>query len=204
MPAPSSGVKTRNALLAAAKSFLGEGKADVSIQEIAGAAGVSVGSVYTYFPDKRLLFEAAAADAVMNDAPELTEIVGDFEDSALGVLAGILYASKRPSFAPQTSRIILAVGPLGFAHLADYFEAPRLALTKSVKAGLAKCEDIDAFLLALSGAYQNVLAHVYAGTAGPEMPERVVWLFAKQLGYTKKDFNKVIKYVNNFQGSTGG
>ena len=52
MPSPASGLKTRQALLDVAKHYLGEGNSDVSIQQIAKDAEVSVGSLYTYFKDK--------------------------------------------------------------------------------------------------------------------------------------------------------
>lgn len=198
MPSPASGQKTRQALLDVAKGFLGQGNSDVSIQEIASAAGVSVGSVYTYFKDKRVLFEQAAQDALMADTPVLSDIVEKWDDPALGLIAGILYASKRPSFAPETSRIILTVGPLGFANFGDYFEGPKNAIRDSISMGLAKCEDVDAYVMAMSGAYQNVLANVYAETTDPDMPERVMWLFAQQLGYSAADFKRVVEFVASY------
>lgn len=198
MPSPASGQKTRQALLDAAKVFLGEGNRDVSIQEIASAAGVAVGSVYTYFKDKNELFEIAAQDALLTDTPVLQQIVEAWDDPALGLLASVLYASKRPNFAPQTSRIILTVGPLGFANFGDYFEGPKNALRASIAMGKAKCDDVDAFSIAISGAYQNLLANVYAKTTDPEMPERVMWLFTRQLGYSRQEFDSVVKFVDDY------
>ena len=195
MPSPASGLKTRQALIDAAKEFLGRGERDVSIQEIAKRAEVSVGSVYTYFKDKNDLFDAAAADALMENVPQLEKILGGIDDSALGFLATGIWACRRPSFSPELARIILTVGPLGFARFDDYFQGPIQAIQNSVDRGLCHCEDIEAFVLAASGAYQNILAHVYAGTASDDLAERVYWQFAKQLGYSREQYQEVIDYV---------
>lgn len=195
MPAPSSGIKTRQALIEAAQSFLGQGNSDVTIQQIADAAGVSVGSLYTYFGDKRELFDAAAADALMANVPELQRVLSGIDDPALGFLATGIYACRRPSFSPELARIILTVGPLGFARFDDYFKGPIEAIQASVDRGLCECDDIEAFVMAASGAYQNVLAHVYAGTASEDLAERVYWQFAKELGYTREQYQQVIDYV---------
>ena len=195
MPAPSSGVKTRQALLDAAKRYLGQGNTDVTIQQIADAAGVSVGSLYTYFGDKRELFDAAAADALMDNVPELERVLSGIDDPALGFLATGIYACRRPSFSPELARIILTVGPLGFARFDDYFAGPFAAIQASVDRGLCRCDDVEAFVMATSGAYQNVLAHVYAGTASDDLAERVFWQFARELGYTREQYQAVIDYV---------
>ncbi|AXE54297.1 TetR/AcrR family transcriptional regulator [Aurantimicrobium sp. MWH-Uga1] len=195
MPSPASGLKTRQSLIDAAKGFLGQGNRDVSIQEIAKAANVSVGSVYTYFKDKNELFDAAAADALMDNVPQLEKILSGIDDSALGFLATGIWACRRPSFSPELARIILTVGPLGFARFDDYFQGPIQAIQQSVDRGLCHCEDIEAFVLAASGAYQNILAHVYAGTASEDLAERVYWQFAKELGYSREQYQEVIDYV---------
>ena len=195
MPSPASGLKTRQALLDVAKHYLGEGNSDVSIQQIAKDAEVSVGSLYTYFKDKRELFEAAAADALLSSVPDMQRVANGMQDPAMGFLAAMLHASKRPQFAPETSRIILTVGPLGFARFDEYFEAPKAAIQASIDAGTAHCDDIEAFVIACSGAYQNLLAHVYVGNASDYLVERVFWPFAQQLGYSRTQYQEVIDYV---------
>lgn len=196
MPAPGSGLKTRQALIDVAKQYLGQGKSDVSIQQIAQDADVSVGSLYTYFKDKSELFDAAAQDALMASIPELQRILAGFDDQALGFLASGLYACRRPSFSPELARIILTVGPLGFAHFDDYFAGPIAAVKDSVDRGLCTCDDVEAFVFTASGAYQNVLAHVYAGTASEDLAERVYWQFARELGYSREQYQAVIDYVD--------
>lgn len=195
MPSPSSGLKTRQALVDAAKTFLGEGNSDVSIQEIAAEAGVSVGSVYTYFTDKRDLFEVAAHEAVLGSYEALGKIAYTFDDLALGFVAATLFACKRPEFDPKTARIIVTVGPLGFAKFDEYLLEPTRAIQDSVDRGLARCEDVPAFVLAFSGAYQTVLAQYVAGSASADLGERVLWLFVEQLGYSHEQYQEVIDYV---------
>jgi AcrR family transcriptional regulator len=195
MPSPASGLKTRQALIDVAKHHLGQGNSDVTIQQLAADAEVSVGSLYTYFKDKRELFDAAAADALMASVPELQRVLSGLADPAMGFLASMLYACRRPSFAPETARIILTVGPLGFANFDDYFDGPKDAIRASVEAGTAICEDIEAFVISASGAYQNVLAHMYAGTASEDLGERVIWTFARELGYSREQFLEVVNYV---------
>lgn len=197
MPSPASGLKTRQALMDVAKNYLGQGNRDVTIGQIAQDAGVSVGSLYTHFADKNDLFAAAAADALMDNVPQLQVILSGLEDSALGFLATGIWACRRPSFSPELARIILTVGPLGFARFDDYFQGPIDAIQNSVDRGLCTCDDIEAFVMAASGAYQNILAHVYAGTASEDLAERVYWQFAKQLGYSREQYQAVIEYVKS-------
>lgn len=195
MPSKESGLKTRQLLIDAAQDFLGQGNNEVSIQDVAKRAGVAVGSVYTHFSDRRHLFETAAADALINGTPKLAQIATGLEDPALGFLASSLYACSRYQFDPKTTRIILTVGPIGFVNLEQYFKAPAELIQMSVDKGWAKCDDPEAFVMAASGAYQNLLAHYFAGTASPKIGERVFLMFAQMLGYSDKDFQKVVKYV---------
>ena len=67
----------------------------------------------------------------------------------------------------------------------------------SVDAGYAKCDDVEAFVLAASGAYQIVLAHMYAGTASDHSGERVMWVMAQQLGYSREKYNEIVTYVSS-------
>ncbi|MEU3010255.1 TetR/AcrR family transcriptional regulator [Nocardia asteroides] len=57
-------VRTRNALLGAARKFLSEGRSAVSIKEITDAADVGFGSFYNHFDSKEQLFDEAAQSAL--------------------------------------------------------------------------------------------------------------------------------------------
>lgn len=197
MPSPASGLKTRQALIDVSKGLLGRGEIEVSIQEIAKAAEVSVGSVYTYFKDKNELFEIAANEALLESYGPLQEVALGVEDPALGFIAACLYACKRPEFDPETARIIVTMGPVGFAKFREYLAAPTAAVQESVDSGKAKIEDVEAFVIAISGAYQNVLAHYFVGTASEDLGERVLWLFAQEIGYSREQYAEVVDYVNS-------
>ena len=195
MPSPSSGLKTRQALIDAAKGFLGQGNSDVSIQDIAKAADVSVGSVYTYFADKNDLFEVAANEAREASTAPLMKVAHHFADPGLGYIALSLYACKRPVFDPETAQIIVSMGPIGFARSTDYLAPAMTAVQQRIDSGFATIDDAEAFVVAVSGAYQNVLAHHLAGTASPGLDERVIWNFAHQLGYSHEEYQTVVDYV---------
>ena len=64
-PVTARGVGTvQRILLAAADRFRGSGYYGTSLTDIAAAAGVSHGSVYTYWADREALFTTLAQDAV--------------------------------------------------------------------------------------------------------------------------------------------
>lgn len=197
MPSIESGLKTRQALIDVAKHLLGHGEEDASIQEIARRAEVSVGTVYTYFKDKNDLYEVAANEALLESYGPLQEVASGVEDPALGFIAACLYACNRPEFDPETARIIVTMGPVGFAKFTEYLSIPTAAVQESVDNGTAKIEDVEAFVVAISGAYQNVLAHYFVGTASPDLGERVLWLFAQEIGYTREQYAEVVDYVNS-------
>ena len=197
MPSPASGLRTRQVLIDVAKGLLGRGETDASIQEIAKLASVSVGSVYTYFEDKSELFEVAANEALLESYAPLQEVASQISDPALGFIGACLYACRRPEFDPETARIIVTMGPVGFARFSEYLALPTAAVQESVDSGAAQFDDVEAFVMAISGAYQNVLAHYFVGTATPDLGERVMWTFAKQLGYSREQFDEVVSFVNS-------
>jgi AcrR family transcriptional regulator len=57
--ARSDAVRNRGRLLSAAVALIAERGADVDVREIAGRAGVGMGTLYRHFPTKRTLLQAA-------------------------------------------------------------------------------------------------------------------------------------------------
>ncbi|MHB8417258.1 MAG: TetR/AcrR family transcriptional regulator [Myxococcales bacterium] len=81
---------------AALRCFLERGYHGTSVRDISAAAGLSLGAVYTYFPDKLSLFSAV-----------LSRLEGEFlqGDSAL---FGYLAASRFPDDLPALARALAA------------------------------------------------------------------------------------------------
>jgi AcrR family transcriptional regulator len=198
MPSPASGLMTRNALIEVAKKYLGSGTSDVSIQQIARDANVSVGSVYTHFDDKNQLFAHAAEDALLEVIPELELIVSAFEDPTLGFLCSALFHCHRNEFDLHTARIILTAGPLGFAKFDQHRVGPIRAVEFSMSRGLNTCLDAEAFIFAVAGAFQEVLARSFLGNASPRLAERVMQGFALQIGYSVDQFEQVSSVCQQF------
>ena len=67
---------------AAGELFAARGYAATGMRELAAAAGVSTGSLYHYFPDKRALFEQLVERTVEADLAELEEALGPLPRSA--------------------------------------------------------------------------------------------------------------------------
>lgn len=93
---------------------------------------------------------------------------------------------------PRLARIILNAGPRAFTDISEYGAPPRMALEASVKRGLAKCDDVVAFLVALSGTYQNALAFSMQNPDyKPEQADYAIAIYARALGYDEETVAKV-------------
>ncbi|MEU4811325.1 TetR/AcrR family transcriptional regulator [Nocardia fluminea] len=84
-----------NILDAAAELFGARGIADTSTNRIAAAAGVSIGTVYRYFPDRAMIVAELLARIQGNIERRFTERVRDLADTpvqqlVLGVLGAIM------------------------------------------------------------------------------------------------------------------
>ena len=197
MPSASSGIKTRRALISVACDFLGRGESAASIQQIAQAANVSVGTVYTYFNDKHELFEVAARESVLSSFPSVPESFDDVTDPALRYFVAALIACRRPEYDPQLTRIIVDAGPAVFAGFPEYLSKATDAISASVEGGLCFCDDPEAFVIGLSGAYQNVLAYRFSGQGDRDLAARVFVPFASSIGYRPLVIGALAARVND-------
>lgn len=146
------GRKFDQVLDGARKVFLSEGFEGASVDDIARAAGVSKATLYSYFPDKRLLFAEVTrvecehqADQVMvmigTDIPPrqaltvaATRIMG-FMTSPLGVTVLTLCAAESKRF-PELGQQFYKSGPgLVRNRLMTYLE-------KAVAAGQLKIDNV--------------------------------------------------------------
>ena len=74
-PILRTGRKFAQVLEGARKVFLADGFEGASVDDIARAAGVSKATLYSYFPDKRLLFMEVARTECLRQAEESMELI---------------------------------------------------------------------------------------------------------------------------------
>jgi TetR/AcrR family transcriptional repressor of mexJK operon len=85
---PKKGRKLDQVLEGARQVFMSDGYEGASVDDIARAAGVSKATLYSYFPDKKLLFMQVAKMACHRQAHHVIETV-DFNAPAAVVLRNI-------------------------------------------------------------------------------------------------------------------
>ncbi|MFT3689106.1 TetR/AcrR family transcriptional regulator [Paenirhodobacter sp.] len=148
-PVIRKGRKFDQVLEGARTVFLRDGFEGASVDDIAAAAGVSKATLYSYFPDKRLLFLEAAksecarqADEAVNpiaataSAREMLRYVGgrivDFISSDFGMAMFRIGVAEAQRF-PEIGRDFYQSGPLLLrqrlgGHLRDYVNRGELAI----------------------------------------------------------------------------
>lgn len=148
------GRKFDQVLDGARRVFLRDGFEGASVDDIAREAGVSKATLYSYFPDKRLLFMAIASGECERQADEAMEFVNagerpvrevlkfaankliDYITSPLGLQTYRLCVAETDRF-PALGRLFYESGPLLVrARMVDY-------LRKAVARGELAIEDFD-------------------------------------------------------------
>ncbi|KAJ57002.1 TetR family transcriptional regulator [Actibacterium mucosum KCTC 23349] len=194
------GRKFDQVLEGAREVFLKEGFEGASVDDIAKAAGVSKATLYSYFPDKRLLFAEVArvecerqADQVMvligTDIPadQALRMAGErimcFLTSQLGITVLTLCAAESKRF-PELGKQFYESGPgLVSERLTRY-------LTEAVEAGQLKIDNIplaaDQFAeLCKTRIFARILTGVqteFSDTERQEIVEGAVDLFMARYG----------------------
>ncbi|TQR36120.1 TetR/AcrR family transcriptional regulator [Lysinibacillus sphaericus] len=79
-------IKRSAILKAAIKLYSGNGFAETKVAEIAKEAGVSFGTVFTYFDSKEVLYEVAFLESLEEIKPYFIEIEEHFKDEPLTVI----------------------------------------------------------------------------------------------------------------------
>lgn len=184
--------RTRRLLIDTAQDLLEANELDLPISKICEKAGVAVGSFYNYFDSKKHLFDQAAIQVLLDYHPKLQEIVDRFEDPGQGIIASFRHSSRLAELNPRMAKIIVHAGPGAFTDYSEYGIPVIAALRASVDAGLAKCDDVMGFLVAISGAYQNILAFsLQDPNYDPSQADRGVAIFASALGYPKEVVDRI-------------
>ncbi|CUJ97323.1 HTH-type transcriptional repressor AcnR [Ruegeria denitrificans] len=148
-----TGRKFDQVLRGAREVFMADGFEGASVDDIARAAGVSKATLYSYFPDKRLLFMEVAQTECKLMAEKVISMIDDSKPAreVLTITATQLTAFLVSDFAQQVFRICVAErdrfpelgmafyksGPQnGKRHMVEYLE-------KAVQRGELAIEDVQ-------------------------------------------------------------
>jgi TetR/AcrR family transcriptional repressor of mexJK operon len=139
--APKRGPKCAQVLEGARKVFMDRGYEGASVDEIARAAGTSKATLYSYFPDKRQLFEAVMqaecgrTGEVLPTGPADEPLEAALRRMARGFSAFLFSPGAQEMFRvciaeagrfPELGAAFHATGPAqAHARLAGFFEAAR-------------------------------------------------------------------------------
>ncbi|GGN56930.1 TetR family transcriptional regulator [Streptomyces kronopolitis] len=185
--------RTRRLLLdAAARTCARKGFAGASVEEIAEAAGFSIGAVYSNFGSKDRLFVALLKERASEQVSRATKIVADAQagDDPVPALGRLLAnaADKDPDFAPlQAEFWLYAVrNPALLETLAEELRGPRAALEDlMVKAlehnGARGAAPADAVATIAMALFQGLLRQRRIDPASvPDdlLGQAMQWLFA--------------------------
>ncbi len=175
---------TRERLLREAARLLAErGYADVSISDIAGAAGVTKGAVYHQFAGKAELLEAVVAQ-LLERVGDAVASAADAEVDALDALVAGCRAFLVATTAPEVRRVILLDAPatLGWERWRQLDDATsavhlREALRELVDARVLRSGPVEPLARLLSGAMNEAALWLARPGAGPDdLDEALAWL----------------------------
>ncbi|MEM9552494.1 MAG: TetR/AcrR family transcriptional regulator [Pseudomonadota bacterium] len=148
-----TGRKFEQVLTGARDVFMADGFEGASVDDIARAAGVSKATLYSYFPDKRLLFIEVARVECVRMAEETTAMIDEHQPirDGLTIAARQIVTFLTSRFAQQVFRVCVAEserfpelgrafyenGPArGRAQLCEYF-------AKAVQCGDLVIDDLE-------------------------------------------------------------
>jgi AcrR family transcriptional regulator len=149
--------EARKRLLAVAgEAFAARGYAATGMREIAAAAGVSTGTLYHYFPDKRALFEQLVERTVDSDLADLEACLGSLPRGSLARLEAFLALVRQSEDALQLQSAVL----VEYARLARSEGAGSLAPSRAAHVRYAAAL---ARLLGVSQGRADLLLHAVSG-----------------------------------------
>ena len=159
-------MRTRNALVRAAQSFIAQGKLGVPILEITQAADVGMGSFYNHFATKEQLFQAALTDALDDLGAVLDGLTSAISDPAEAFAANYRLSGRLFRYRPQEAALLLAHGDSLI--LSDRGLSPRALrdITAAIDQGRFKIADPELGLAIAGGMFVGL------ATLLRERPER--------------------------------
>lgn len=174
--------RNRDALLAAAvHAFAAEGP-DVTLESVAAAAGVGIGTLYRHFPTREALVEAAYRNELArlcDSAAELLRALPPDRAVRAWMDRFVDYAVTKRGMA-DALRALIAAGGNPFAQTRDrLLGALRSLLDAAVAAGTVRADVVPADLLATLGG----VSMAAGDAAGRDQASRVLDLVMDGLRY---------------------
>lgn len=180
--------RTRNALLAAARKFLSEGRSAVSIQEITDAADVGFGSFYNHFDSKDQLFDEAVRSALQIYSELRDGVVARFDDPAEIFAVSFRLTGRLQRRIPEMVRVVLNSG-MGVM-LRDEGLAPRARRDIQAAQDLGRFEPMDPNLaiMAAGGALLGLLQLLDADpdADAEELSDEMAYRMLRMFGVSKR------------------
>jgi AcrR family transcriptional regulator len=160
---------TREALIAAARALFAEhGFADVALETIVRAAGVTRGALYHHFPDKTELFAAVFEQVEAEVAAHMGEAIAAANQTdpieVMGLGAGFWLDACAD---PEIQRIVLVDAPavLGWTRWTEIGNRyntglVRALLTDAIETGRIPPQPVEATALTMLGAMREATLYV--------------------------------------------
>jgi AcrR family transcriptional regulator len=167
---------------AALAQFYRQGFSVTKIDDIAKAAGVTVGTVYRYFPSKEALFQALVErgiDSAWSRGKDIAEAYGSMTArEVIGLLLSRWAAVLREPAARQLAMLLIREAPLFPASVTLYqdelLSKGRLSLERALRHGIERGEfpllEVEATARALLGAplEQLIWEETFGATLGAD------------------------------------
>ncbi|MFB7719435.1 TetR/AcrR family transcriptional regulator [Nocardia sp. NPDC056100] len=180
--------RTRNALLAAARGFLSEGRSSVSIQEITDAADVGFGSFYNHFDSKEQLFDEAVRSALLVYSEMRDQIVALYEDPAEVFAVSFRMTGRLQRRIPEMVKVVLNSG-MGVM-LRNEGLAPRARhdIRAAQDAGRFEPMDADLAVMSAGGALLGLLQLLDAdpGADADALSDEMTYRMLRMFGMNKR------------------
>ncbi len=157
--------KKRAAILqAAVKTYSENGFAETKIASIAKEAGVSFGSVFTYFSTKEVLYEAAILEPLEEIKPHFIEIGERYSGTPMEVVKAMIACqldvfSKKKDFLRLSQQVLARPEryPVLFRELSDFVDVFVERITPIIEKGQEKGEFYAGSPVLMAQSYISLL-----------------------------------------------
>jgi TetR/AcrR family transcriptional repressor of mexJK operon len=168
------GRKFDQVLEGARRVFMRDGYSGASVDDIAREAAVSKATLYNYFPDKQLMFDAVFRDELERQRVDGVELVAmDLPIDQVLRFTGHLIANNAVSeFGTRTLRLAIAEAERFPALAAEYYAIGPGALHRALEKQMARWQDQG--MLRRDIADLNLAADSFVNLSAVRLRERVL------------------------------